>query len=212
MDQFFVFLKARWPEILSATGEHLTLSSISLLAAGMVALPLGIFIARRPNWSGPVMGVANVIQTIPSVALLGFMIPVLGIGNVPSAAALALYALLPLLVNTYTGIIKVDPAILEAARGMGMTPRQMLWMVELPLALPVILNGVRTAAVGVIAWATLAAIIGGGGLGQLIVRGLARAKPDMILAGAIPAILLALVVDYGLGGLERRIIPRGIRS
>ncbi|MGE5589908.1 MAG: ABC transporter permease [Bacillota bacterium] len=194
--------------ILDATAQHLRISLIAELVGILIAVPLGILLTRRRSLSGPIIGAANLIQTVPSLALLGFMIPFLGVGSLPAIVALLLYSLLPILRNTYTGIMEVDSAIKEAGRGMGMTGTQLLFLVELPAAMPVIMAGVRVSTVLVIGWATLATFIGAGGLGQLIVSGLTLVRPEMIMAGAIPATLLALLADWGIGLLERRLMPK----
>lgn len=158
----------------------------------------------------PVMGTANVIQTIPSLAILGFMIPLLGIGVRPAIAALFLYALLPIIRNTYTSVIGINPALIESATGMGMTQRQILVSVRLPLALPIIMAGIRTSTVICVGIATLCAFIGAGGLGTLIFRGISMVNNKVILAGAIPAALLALILDFLLGRLEALLSPEGL--
>jgi osmoprotectant transport system permease protein len=176
-----------------------------------VGLPVGIVITRRPRWRGPVLGLANVVQTIPSLALFGFLIPlplIGGIGARTAVVALVLYGLLPIVRNTYTGITSVDPAVREAGRGMGMTDRQLLLMVDLPLALGVILAGVRIATVVNVGTATIAAAIGAGGLGVYIFRGVAMVNDALILAGALPAALMALAADGLLGLAERRLAWR----
>ncbi|HEV8117659.1 MAG TPA: ABC transporter permease [Thermoanaerobaculia bacterium] len=183
------------------------LVAVSTLIAAAIGIPLGIALARRPALARPVLGIAGVVQTIPSLALFGFLLPlplIGGIGARTAIVALLVYAMLPLLRNTYAGILSVDPAIVEAATGLGMTPRQRLWWVELPLALPVVLAGVRIATVVSIGLATIAAAIGAGGLGVLIYRGIAIVDNRQILAGAVPAALLALAADGLLGLLERR--------
>jgi osmoprotectant transport system permease protein len=175
-----------------------------------IGIPLGILITRR-RWLGkPVLGIANIIQTIPSLALFGFLLPAPWIGERAARLAilaLTLYALLPLIRNTYTGILSVDPAVIEAGRGMGLTDRQLLWQVQLPLSLSVIIAGVRVAVVISVGTATIAAAVGAGGLGQLIFSGLGMVNNQMILAGAIPAALLAIIADFGLGLLEKRLAP-----
>ncbi len=183
--------------------EHIGLTALSLFLAVLLAVPLGILATRRQQLAGPLLGVAGVLQTIPSIALLGFLIPVLGIGIKPAILALFLYALLPILRNTYTGISGVDEAVTDAARGMGMQYHQILTQVQLPLALPVILAGIRTATVINVGVATLAAYIGAGGLGEFIFGGIALNNSNMILAGALPAALLAIIFDQGLGWFER---------
>jgi osmoprotectant transport system permease protein len=198
-------------EILELTLEHLWLVGISTLLAVAIGIPLGIISAHRPIWNRPVLGSANIIQTIPSLALFGFLLPVPWIGaraDRLAILALTLYALLPVIRNTYTGIRGVDHSVLEAGRGMGLTERQLLFQVELPLATSVILSGVRIAVVVSVGLATIAAAIGAGGLGEFIFRGLAMVNNDLILAGAIPAAVLALSADFGLGWLERRLRPR----
>lgn len=191
--------------------RHLILSGGSILLAVLFAVPLGVLLTRAPRVAEPVMTVVGLLQTIPSVALLAFMIPLFGIGWPPALAALFLYALLPILRNTYTGITGVDRAMLEAGRGMGMTNGQLLLRVELPLALRVIMSGIRVSTVLIIGWATLAAFVGGGGLGQVIMTGFAMISPAHILAGGIPVTVLALLADWGLGRLEFRLTPRGLR-
>ena len=208
MSEFAHFFWIRRDEILALTGEHLLLVLVSTFLAVAVGVPLGIALTRRPRLARPVLGFANVVQTIPSLALFGFLIPlplVGGIGARTAIAALVVYALLPILRNTYTGILSVDPAVVEAATGLGMTPGQRLRKVELPLSLPVLLAGVRIATVISIGLATIAAAIGAGGLGVLIYRGVAIVDNRLILAGAVPAALLALAADAGLGLLERRL-------
>jgi osmoprotectant transport system permease protein len=205
------FLVENHRQILELTLEHLWLVGVSTLLALLVGIPLGIVSAHWPVWDRPVLGSANVIQTIPSLALFGFLLPVPWIGaraDRLAIFALTLYALLPIIRNTYTGIRGVDPAVVEAGRGMGLTERQLLWQVELPLAASVILSGIRVAVVVSVGLATIAAAIGAGGLGEFIFRGLAMVNNELILAGAIPAAILALTADFGLGWLERRLRPR----
>lgn len=195
-------------QILQLTSEHLWLVGISMLLAVAIGLPLGILLTRRRGWSKPVIGGANVVQTIPSLALFGFLLPVPWLGERAdrlAIVALTLYALLPVIRNTYTGILGVDPGVREAARGMGMTDRQVLFQVELPLAMSVILAGVRVATVLTVGIATIAAAIGAGGLGEFIFRGVAMVDNRVILAGAIPAAVLALGMDVLLGVLERKL-------
>ena len=198
-------------EIFELTLEHLWLVGLSTLLAVLIGIPLGILSAQWPLWNKPVLGTANVVQTIPSLALFGFLLPVPWIGaraDRLAILALTLYALLPVIRNTYTGIRGVDPAVVEAGRGMGLTDRQLLFQVELPLAVSVILSGVRVAVVVSVGLATIAAAIGAGGLGEFIFRGLAMVNNQLILAGAIPAAVLVLSADFGLGWLERRLRPR----
>jgi osmoprotectant transport system permease protein len=193
-------------EVLARSVEHIGLVAASMGIALLIGLPLGIALVRREQTQRWVLGAANIVQTIPSLALFGFLIPVPWIGGVGASTAivaLALYALLPILRNTCTGIAGVDPALIEAARGMGMTERQLLWQVQLPLAAPVLLAGVRVATVISIGVATIAAAIGAGGLGVFIFRGVAMVNNQVILAGAIPAALLAVVADLSLGAFQR---------
>lgn len=207
---FWQFVLQNRMEMLQLTLEHLWLVGASILIAMLVGIPLGILITRWPKLNKPVLGGANVIQTIPSLALFGFLLPAPWIGaraDRLAILALTLYALLPLIRNTYTGIKGVDRAVVEAARGMGMTDRQILFSVELPLAMGVIIAGVRVAAVITIGLATIAAAIGAGGLGEFIFRGLAMVNNQVILAGAIPAALMALLADTFLGWLEKRMAP-----
>src|ERR1017187_1736432 len=207
---FLQFMMTNRQQVLDLTLEHITLAGVATLLAAMVGIPLGILITRIPQLSKPVLGGANIIQTIPSLALFGFLLPAPWIGERAdrlAILALTLYALLPLIRNTYTGIKGVDRAVVEAARGMGMTDGQLLWQVELPLSLGVIIAGVRVAAVISIGLATIAAAIGAGGLGEYIFRGLAMVNNSVILAGAIPAAILALLADVSLGWLEKRLSP-----
>jgi osmoprotectant transport system permease protein len=204
----FQFFWQNRTEVLDATRQHLWMVGISTLLAVIVGIPLGILITRWPALNKPVLGSANIIQTVPSLALFGFLLPVPWIGAGAeriAILALTLYALLPLIRNTYAGIKGVDSSVIEAGRGMGMTDRQLLFQVELPLALGVIIAGVRVAAVISVGLATIAAAIGAGGLGQYIFRGISMVNNQVILAGAIPAAALALLCDMSLGWLEKRL-------
>ena len=196
------FMVEQSGKLLEQTLAHIGLTFISLLLSIIIGIPLGIFISHRQKWSTPVLAFAGILQTIPSIALLGFMIPLLGIGPKPAIVALLLYALLPIIRNTYTGIVGVNPSITDAAKGMGMTAWQVLFKVELPLALPVILAGIRTATVINVGVATLAAYIAAGGLGEFIFGGIALNNTNMILAGAIPAALLAILFDFLLAKIQ----------
>ena len=198
MTDFFLFVRDHADKLLQQTLTHIGLTFISLLLALVIGVPMGILIARKQGLAGSVLGVAGVLQTVPSVALLGFLIPLLGIGIGPALVALFLYALLPIIRNTYVGITEVSPLVKEAARGVGMTPNQVLTKVELPLALPVIFAGIRTATVINVGVATLAAYVAAGGLGEFIFSGIALSNTGMMLAGAIPAALLAIGFDFGL--------------
>ena len=203
-----MFLFQYGTEIIVHSGEHLILVIISLAIAISIGLPVGIFITRQPKLAAPILGLANAIQTIPSLAIFGFLISVPflgGIGKTPAIFALTLYALLPIIRNTYIGINSINPAIKEAGIGMGMTDQQLLLQVEIPLALPVILAGVRVATVISVGIATIAAAIGGGGLGVFIFRGISTVNNELILAGAVPAAVIALSADFGLGLLEKNL-------
>lgn len=205
--QFFLHNRIEVGEL---TLEHLWLVGISTMIAVAVGLPLGILLTRRPALNKPILGGANIMQTIPSLALFGLLLPVPWIGERAgrlTILALTLYALLPIIRNTHAGITGVDPAVVEAGRGMGMTDRQLLFQVQLPLAMGVIIAGVRVATVISVGVATIAAAIGAGGLGEYIFRGLAMVNNQLILAGAIPAAALALVADFVLGLIERRLGP-----
>src|SRR5881396_585967 len=194
-------------EVAQLTLEHLVLVGLSILIAAGIGLPLGVLMTRKPGLSGPILTFANAVQTIPSLALFGFLIPIPfigGIGARTAIVALVLYSLLPIIRNTFTGISGVDPAIREAGRGMGMTGGQLLWKVEIPLALGVIFAGIRVATVIGVGVATIAAAVGAGGLGMFIFRGISMVDSRLILAGAIPAAVLALIADFGLGAIERR--------
>jgi len=201
---------ALWNEIVELTVEHLVLVVVSMAIAIAVAVPAGVLLTRRAPLQRWVLGLANVMQTVPSLALFGFLIPIPllgGIGKHTAIVALVLYALLPVLRNTLTGILGVDRVVRESAIAMGMTGRQLLWEVELPLAARTILAGVRVATVTTIGTATIAAAIGGGGLGVFIFRGLASVDTAQILAGAVPAALIALLADGGLGWAEKKLSP-----
>jgi osmoprotectant transport system permease protein len=202
------FFAKNQTQILQLTLEHLWLVGASMLLAVAIGLPVGILLTRRPAFRRLVLGSANVIQTVPSLALFGFLLPMPWLGaraDRLAITALTLYALLPIIQNTHTGITGVDPGVREAARGMGMTDAQLLLQVELPLAMGVILAGVRVATVITVGVATIAAAVGAGGLGEFIFRGVAMVDNRVILAGAIPAALLALLADFLLGRIEHRL-------
>jgi len=201
------FMWTHRSEMLGLTMEHLLMVGVSILIATGIGLPLGIFMTRHSSLGRPIMTIANVVQTVPSLALFGFLIPlpfIGGIGARTAIVALVLYSLLPIIRNTFTGISGVDPAIREAGRGMGMTDGQLLWKVEIPLSLGVIFAGIRVATVIAVGVATIAAAVGAGGLGMYIFRGVSMVDSRVILAGAIPAAALALIADFGLGAVERR--------
>ena len=204
------FLSQHGGEIFQAMLEHVWLVALAMLLAIAIGVPLGILVARRPWLSKPILGSANVAETIPSLALFGFLLPVPWLGDRAdrvAIAALTLYALLPIIRNTATGISGVDRSVREAARAMGMTERQILLRVELPLSLSTVIAGIRVATVLTIGVATIAAAVGSGGLGEFIFRGLAMVNNPLIMAGAIPAALLALTADFGLSLLERKLRP-----
>jgi osmoprotectant transport system permease protein len=203
--EFINYMMRNSDRVFQLTLEHLQLVGIAIFAATAIGIPLGIAAAQGPTLKRWSLAFANVMQTVPSLALFGFLIPVTGIGARTAVIALALYALLPILRNTCAGIAGVDRAVIEAARGMGMTRAQMLWQVELPLAIRVILAGVRVAAVTSVGVATIAAAVGAGGLGTFIFQGLTMVNNNVILAGAIPAAVLALLADAGFGWIERRL-------
>src|SRR5213080_4259636 len=203
----FDFMWTNRSEVFALTLEHLVMVGISISIATAIGLPLGVLMTRKPSMSRPILTFANAVQTIPSLALFGFLIPlpfIGGIGARTAIVALVLYSLLPIIRNTFTGISGVDPAIREAGRGMGMTDLQLLWSVEIPLALSVIFAGLRVATVLCVGIATIAAAVGAGGLGMFIFRGVSMVDSRLILAGAIPAAALALVAEFGLGAIEKR--------
>jgi len=210
------FLQENYARTLFLTWEHIWLVSLSLLIAMCIGIPAGILITKNKELARKVLGGANVIMTIPSIALFGLMLPVLavvghGLGKVPAVIALVLYSLLPIIRNTYVAIKNVDPALVDAGRGMGMTKFQLLREVEVPLAVPVIIAGLKTAAVMNIGIAAIAAYVGAGGLGVFIQQGIARSHETMILAGALAVSLLAIIVDLTMGLLERLLTPKGLK-
>lgn len=200
---FWQFIVEQHEKLMGQVIQHLGLTFLSLFLAILVGLPLGILIARKRKLSNPVLGIAGILQTIPSIALLGFMIPAFGIGATPAIVALLIYALLPIIRNTYTGITEVNPTVIEAAKAMGMNRKQLLFKVELPLAMPVIIAGIRIAAVINVGVATLASFVAAGGLGEFIFGGISLNNTNMILAGAIPAALLAILLDQIIAVLQK---------
>ncbi|MRH43506.1 ABC transporter permease subunit [Aquibacillus halophilus] len=212
MQVFLETIISRQDLIVERTIEHLYLSFVAILVAVAISLPLGIYISRKRKVAEFYIGVTAVLQTIPSLALFGFLVPVLGIGATTALVALIIYALLPILRNTYTGITGVDEGIIEAGEGMGMTKRQILWKIQLPLSLPFMMAGVRTATVLTVGVATLATFVGAGGLGDVIWRGLQSWNNSLVLAGAIPVALMALVFDFILKTVEKKVTPKGINS
>jgi len=210
--KFKDFAVSRQDQIIKLTMEHIQLTILAVFIAIIVGIPLGILISRVKKLSGPVIGFANVIQAVPSLALLGFLIPVLGIGSTPAILMVFLYSLLPIIKNTHTGLMNINPDIIESAKGMGMTSGQILKIVQIPLALPIIMTGIRVASVTAVGLMTIAAFIGAGGLGYMVFSGVSMVDNNMILAGSIPACILALVMDFIVGKIEKGVTPPGIRK
>lgn len=192
--------------------QHIYLSFVALAVGIAIALPLGILVARYRRIAEPVIGITAIFQTIPSLALFGFLVPLIGIGAKTALIALIIYALLPILRNTYTGISNIDESMIEAGRGMGMTKSQLLWQIEFPLALPFIMAGIRTATVLTVGIATLATFVGAGGLGDVIYRGLQSYNNSLVLAGALPVALLAILFDLILKWIEKKATPKGMNT
>lgn len=203
MKDLWNYILLNYQQILNLFGKHIYLSVVSVAIAIIIGIPLGILISRVPRLSKPVIGTTNVIQAVPSLALLGFLIPFIGIGSTPAIVMVVLYSLLPIVKNTYTGLTNIDPDILEAARGIGLTKSQTMKKVQLPLAFPMIMAGIRISAVTAVGLMTIAAFIGAGGLGYLVFSGVQTVDNNMILAGAIPAAILALLIDFAVGRLEK---------
>ncbi len=201
------FIAEQGSEVIRLLWEHIYMSVISLGLGVIVAVPLGILLSQVPKVADFVISVVSVLQTIPTLALLALMIPVLGVGKVPAIVALFVYSLLPILRNTYLGMSNVNPDLLDAAKGMGLTRMQVIRQVQLPLAVPVIMAGIRLSTVYVIAWTTLASYIGGGGLGDMIFNGLNLFRPDLILGGTIPVTILAVIVDLIMARIEEWVSP-----
>ena len=212
LTNFIETVQSRSDLIQQAFVEHIYLSFIALAIGIAIALPLGILIARYRKYAEPVIGVTAIFQTMPSLALFGFLVPLMGIGSNTALIALIIYALLPILRNTYTGIISVDSSITEAGRGMGMTRSQILTQIEFPLALPFIMAGIRTATVLTVGIATLATFVGAGGLGDVIYRGLQSYNNSLVLAGALPVALLAISFDLLLKWVEKKATPKGMKT
>ncbi|WP_147535355.1 glycine betaine ABC transporter substrate-binding protein [Bacillus marasmi] len=202
MSELWNYLTNNYQQVLSLLGEHLYLSVLSVLIAIIVGIPLGILISREQRLAKPIIGTTNVIQAVPSLALLGFLIPFIGIGSSPAIVMVVLYSLLPIVKNTYTGLTNIDGDILEAAKGIGLTKSQVMRKVQLPLAFPMIMAGIRISAVTAVGLMTIAAFVGAGGLGYLVFSGVQTVDNNMILAGAIPACILALLIDFIVGKLE----------
>lgn len=201
------FIASQGSEVIRLLWEHIYVSLISLGLGVIVAVPLGIFLSQVPKVANIVISIVSVLQTIPTLALLALMIPFLGVGKVPAIVALFIYSLLPILRNTYLGMSNVNPDLLDAAKGMGLKRMQIIRQVQLPLAVPVIMAGIRLSTVYVIAWTTLASYIGGGGLGDMIFNGLNLFRPDLILGGTIPVTILAVIVDLVMARIEDWVTP-----
>ncbi len=206
------FMVAHSDDIFGALIQHMKITGIAVAFAILIGVPIGVWISKKKSIAGFVLGIANIMQTIPSLALFGLIIPIMGIGFKPSVFVLLLYALMPIIKNTYIGITTVDAAVIEAGRGMGMTRMQILKIIEVPLALPMIMGGIRISTVINIGTATIAALIGAGGLGDFIFRGISMADNQMILSGAIPTALLALFMDTLLNFVELKITPQGLKG
>ena len=210
--EFFNYMLENKDQIISLCIEHIELTAIALIIAIIIGVPIGILISYKKKLNKPILGVTSVTQAIPSMALLGFMIPFLGIGTAPAIVVVVLYSLLPIIKNTYTGITNISPATIEAATGIGLTRAQILTKIQIPQALPIIMAGVRISSVSAVGLMTMAAFIGGGGLGYLIFSGIRTVNNYQILAGAIPACILALLVDYFFGAIEKLVTPLSLQS
>lgn len=206
------FLLEKGNELMARIGEHIFISATSLALGVLFAVPLGILLTRTKKIAAIVIGLTSALQTVPSLALLALMIPIFGVGQLPAIIALFIYSLLPILRNTYIGIREVSDDYKDAAKGMGMTSFQSVLLVELPIAMPTIMAGIRLAAVYVVAWATLASYIGAGGLGDFIFSGLNLYRSDLIFAGTIPVAIIALLADFSLGALEKKLTPIALRG
>lgn len=212
MNDFFVNLYLKKSEVLSLLLEHIELTLLAVLIAVFIGVPLGIFITNYKKLSKIVIGFANLVQAIPSLAILGFLIPVVGIGSVPAIIMVVLYSMLPIIKNTYTGISNINPDMIEAAKGVGMTKTQILRIVKIPLAMPMIMAGIRISGVTAVGLMTIAAFVGAGGLGYLVFSGIQTVDNNLILFGAIPAAILALIIDYITSKIEYAVMPNGIRK
>lgn len=210
MAQFFQVLLDRKDQIIALTIQHLQLTLLAVLVAVIIGVPIGLYISKNKRLADFVIGIANLVQAIPSLALLGFLIPVVGIGSVPAIIMVVLYSMLPIIKNTYTGLMNINPDMLEAAKGIGLTKNQTLRLVKLPLAVPVIMSGIRIASVTAVGLMTIAAFVGAGGLGFLVFSGIQTIDTNLILLGAIPAAILALIIDNIVGIIEHAVVPSGI--
>src|SRR5690625_373959 len=211
MKLLFETLNDRSDLIIESFIQHIYLSFVALFIAIVIAVPLGMFISRYKRFAEPIIGITAILQTIPSLALFGFLVPIIGIGSKTALVALIIYALLPIVRNVYTGITGVDASIIEAGTGMGMTPNQILFKIELPLALPFIMAGIRTATVLTVGIATLATFVGAGGLGDIIYRGLQSYNNILVFAGALPVAILAILFDFLLKLVEKGVTPKGLK-
>lgn len=208
---FLEFSVKNYNQILLSLIRHIELVGIAILAGILIAVPLGVFLTRYKRIAPPVLALAGTIQTIPGLVMMGFALILIGIGIFPAVVVLTLYAILPILRNTYTGITEVDKSYKEASKGIGMTTMQTLFQVEIPIALPTIIGGIRLSVVYIVSWATLAGLIGAGGLGDLIWTGLSTYNTNYIFAGAIPSAILAFVLNGLIGLLQTKLTPRGLR-
>ncbi|MCL2579174.1 MAG: ABC transporter permease [Oscillospiraceae bacterium] len=211
MNDFLATLHSNWDRLVGAFGAHVQIALTAVAFGAMIAVPLGIALTRYPKIGQKVIAVLSILQTIPSMVMFGILLPFTGIGRPTAIIALTLYSILPILRNTYTGISDVSDSYIDAGKGMGMNGRQILFRVELPIALPVIVTGIRISSVYIISWATVATIVGGGGLGDIIFIGVARHNHAMILMGAIPASLLAITTSFIVGRIAKAVTPRGLR-
>ena len=212
MQEFMNTLFMKKEELLLLCIEHIQLTAIAVIMSVLIGVCLGIFITKNKKMASIIIGIANLMQSIPSLAILGFLIPIVGIGAKPAVIMVILYSILPILKNTYTALMNINPDTIEAAKGIGMTPRQILTKIKIPLAIPVIMAGIRIASVTAVGLMTIAAFVGAGGLGYLVFSGIQTVNNHLILLGAIPAALLALLMDYVIGLIEKSVTPNGIKG
>ncbi|PHV69900.1 choline ABC transporter permease [Sporanaerobium hydrogeniformans] len=212
MSEYIGFINENATIILEAILTHIQMVFVAVAIGACIAIPLGIYLTRKMSLAKIVLSFVQIIQTIPGLVMLGLALILFGIGKVPAIIVLALYAILPILMNTYTGILKVEEQYKEAAKGMGMTPSEILFRIELPLASSSIIAGIKISTVYIVSWATMAALIGAGGLGDLIWTGLATTNQKFIVIGAIPAALLAILMGILIGCIERSVLPKGLRE
>lgn len=212
MNSLLQYVISQKTQILDLLVQHIYLTITAIGIAILIGVPLGILVSRVKFLRKPIIGFVNLVQAVPSMALLGLLIPILGIGSTPAIFMVVVYSLLPIVKNTYTGISGIDPVVLESAKGIGLTKNQSLFKIQLPLALPIIMSGIRISAVTAVGLMTLAAFIGAGGLGYLVFSGVQTVNNNMILAGAIPACILALIVDFIFGKIEVAVTPKGLSN